>query len=131
MAIKLKRLMFSAMFLVATAAPQAQATPAVCGRIAGATIFADLLYGMAAGGLLSGLFMAADDNFNRSDNKLAYGALAGSTIGIGVGLAEVFSAKCVSQTESGAARSETARLRLFAAPAGKSSVAGLNFSLAI
>lgn len=132
MVMKLKKTIFPAIFLLSLAAPQAQASSAACSRLAGSTIFTDMLYGVAAGALLSGLYMAADDDFERSNNKVAYGALAGSAVGIGVGLAEVFTAKCLPQADAGAAtRTESARLSLFAAPSRTSPVAGLNFSLAI
>ncbi len=103
----------------------------VCQNLAGKTVFVDMLYGMAGGALISGIYMVADDNYEKSESKAAYGALAGGALGVGVGLAEVFSRKCTpeAQEKSGAFHSKN-NFRLFAAPASTSapSLFGLSVS---
>lgn len=130
-----KYLMFSVAFVAFNHAAPSQASPAACANLAGTTIFIDMLYGVAGGGLLSGLYMAAEDNFHRSGSKTAYGALAGSALGIGIGITEVFSSKCQPATEQVKTTSSTSsgKFRVFATPATASSASamGINFSLAI
>lgn len=130
-----KKLMFSVVFVLVSSSAPAQALPAACTNLAGTTIFADMLYGVAGGGLLSGLYMAADEDFHGSGSKAAYGALAGSALGIGIGIAEVFSSKCppaAEQTKTTASTS-SGKFRFFATPPSptSSSSLGIDFSLAI
>lgn len=132
MAVKLKKAVITAIFFIGLSSQGAQAKSAACDRLAGSTIFTDMLYGLAGGAILSGLYIAASDNSEHSSNKVAYGALGGSVLGIGVGLAEVFTAKCAPQAapQPGAA-TKRPTFNLFAAPKGSSTAAGLNFTLPI
>jgi hypothetical protein len=102
----------------------------VCQNLAGKTVFVDMLYGMAGGALISGIYMVADDNYENGDSKAAYGALAGGALGVGVGLAEVFSRKCTPevQDKSGAFHSKN-NYRLFAAPASRTASSLFGFSI--
>jgi hypothetical protein len=108
----------------------AHAAQDVCQNLAGKTVFVDMLYGMAGGALISGIYMVADDNYQKGDSKAAYGALAGGALGVGVGLAEVFSRKCTpeSQDKSASNRSKN-NLRFFATPASISSNSLFGFSV--
>ena len=108
----------------------AHAAQDVCQNLAGKTVFVDMLYGMAGGALISGIFMVADDNYEKGDSKAAYGALAGGALGVGVGLAEVFSRRCSAEVQDKpAAFNAKNNFRLFAAPATTSSKSRFGFTL--
>lgn len=72
------------------------ATPqhAVCTETAGSILFTDMLYGIGAGALLTGLYLAATDDRNHPGNKVALGAFSLGTVGLGVGALELALRDC-------------------------------------
>jgi len=126
----LKNIVFSMCFGLVGGGANAAAND-VCQNLAGKTVFVDMLYGVAGGALFSGLYMVASDNYEKGGSKAAYGALAGGTLGVGVGLVEVFSRKCEPQSfDKSAAIQSKNSVSLFAAPTTRSSksLLGISFS---
>lgn len=68
-----------------------------CEELAGAVVFYDLLYGLGAGAILSGLYLAATDDGDDAGAKLAGGSLFGAVAGAGVGGLELGMRDCDGQ----------------------------------
>lgn len=77
----------------------AVAKPA-CEELAGAVVFYDLLYGLGAGAILGGLYLAATEDGEDAGAKLAGGGLVGATIGAGVGGLELAMRNCDAKPDS-------------------------------
>lgn len=87
--------------------PPLMAKNIACDSIGGAVVFKDMFYGIGIGALFSGLVIAAQDNYDKSGQKVAQGALVGASLGLGLGIFEVSTRTC---EESGqASPSSTAR----------------------
>jgi hypothetical protein len=77
----------------------AVAKPA-CDDLAGSVVFHDMLYGIGIGAGLTGLFMAAQDDFANAGQRVAIGGLGGAGIGLAVGALELGLRDCPASTDN-------------------------------
>lgn len=71
-----------------------------CDSLGGAVVFKNMFYGIGIGAVLTGLVIAAQDNYEKSGQKLAQGSLIGASLGLGLGIYEVSTRTCGSAEES-------------------------------
>lgn len=104
--IAVGRRILGAMLAVAAAGQARGATPqhAVCTDTAGSVLFTDMLYGIGAGALLTGLYLAATDDRDHPGNKVALGAFSLGTVGLGVGALELALRDCGAPAAAVSAR---------------------------
>lgn len=79
---------------------RAVASDIACESIGGAVVFKNMFYGIGVGAVLTGLVIAAQDNYEKSGQKLAQGSLIGASFGLGLGIFEVSTRTCGSVEES-------------------------------